>query len=103
MDEIIRKIDEQIEYYDHLAKIYAEKGKTEDFNQYNDMSRGANRIKEILLTEQSKPLTFGAEIRESNENLSRFIRGQFGEDRVFHGGNQIDLDDFLNQPTTGTP
>lgn len=49
---------------------------------------------------EPKPLTIGDKIRESNESLSAFIRGQFGDDRVFHGGNQIDLDDFLNQPST---
>lgn len=46
--------------------------------------------------------TIGDKIRESNESLSAFIRGQFGDDRVFHSGSQIDLDEFLNQPYTET-
>jgi len=49
-----------------------------------------------------KLITIGDKIRESNESLSRFIRGQFGGDRVLHGGSAIDLDEFLNQPYTET-
>lgn len=88
----------------------------------------AERIKQLILSEQKEPckcdkcpsdfcvvsfgkecplsdgklksLTIGDKIRENNESLSEFIRGQFGDDRVFRGGNQIDLDDFLNQPST---
>jgi rRNA maturation endonuclease Nob1 len=52
---LIEKIDAEIEYYEHLAVIYAEKGMKEDYNQYNDMSRGAKRIKEIILSEQKEP------------------------------------------------
>ena len=47
---------------------------------------------------QRKPLTIGDKIRESNESLSAFIRGQFGDNRVFHNGAKMDLDEFLNQP-----
>ena len=50
---------------------------------------------------QTKPLTNGDKIREDNESLSAFIRGQFGDDRVFHNGNTVDLDDYLNQPQEG--
>lgn len=97
---LIEKIDAEIEYYEHLAVIYAEKGMTEDYNQYNDMSRGAKRIKELILSEQKeqchsehdcelkedgkcfldgpcphliKTRTIGDKIRESNESLAKRI------------------------------
>ena len=49
---------------------------------------------------EPKPITMGDKIREDNESLSAFIRGQFGDDRVFHNGGKFDLDEFLNQPYT---
>ena len=51
---------------------------------------------------EPKPLTIGDKIRESNESLSAFIRERFGDDRVFVNGNEVDIDDYFNQPYTGS-
>jgi hypothetical protein len=101
MDEIIKKIDERI---DEIFKRSLQCG--HDGMQYNECIARIHDLqwaKSLIILAQSKPLTIGDKIRESNESLSGFIRGQFGDDRVFHDGKEIDLDEFLNQPPTNTP
>ena len=40
------------------------------------------------------------QVREDNESLADFIKRQFGDGRVFADGNEIDIEDYLNQPYT---
>lgn len=90
---LIEKIDAV--YNEHPYKVV---GDVSTYSQYNEgWSDACDRLL-VVLSEQKEPLTIGDKIRESNESLSAFIRGQFGDDRVFHDGKQIDFDDFLNQP-----
>lgn len=84
-------------------EIYAGIKATVNSRYYIERSLMENRLDELIELEkfiQSEPeetCTYGYKIRESNENLSGFIRGQFGDDRVYHNGKVIDLDEFLNK------
>ena len=93
---LIEKIDAEIEH--HKA---CENSKSFGIKTFHKGAvQGLCVARQLILSEQKEPLTMGDKIRESNESLSAFIRGQFGDDRVFHDGKQIDLDEFLNQPST---
>lgn len=119
MNEIIKKIDERIAIYKEIQ----ENLDLETSIAYQNIVNGIREAKQIILSSQKeseamekattamrlmpsapcgiiqgKPLTIGDKIRESNESLAGFIKGQFGDDRVFVEGEEIDIEDYLNQP-----
>jgi prephenate dehydrogenase len=100
VNEIIKKIDEEIKYY---AGLYSEYGRIK--------AEGLQMAKDLILSEQPKMCTVGDKIRESNESLARSLEGRCGFFEVYElekgndNGCPCDCDNcyesilnYLNQP-----
>ena len=109
MNEIIKKIDEEIEMYKNRISVRQGENyhdESERIMRFEERMNEAIRIKEIIQSEQIEDnriesytvKTKGDVIRESNESLAEFISKQYGYSQVKEGKHYLNLNWWLNQP-----
>jgi len=105
MNGIVKKIDERIAECSISANSKLSNSATRDYNE--TIIEALEEVREIILAEQTKPLTKGDEIRQNNERLAlELARYQLGK----ISGIQIepcqrtidDIWDYLDQPQEDT-
>lgn len=69
---LIEKIDERIKKHERNQTLSLLD--TPTYYCHSSKLSEAIAIKELILSEQKKPLTIGDKIRESNESLAKFIK-----------------------------
>jgi hypothetical protein len=102
MDEIIKKIDEEIERLKTEEIYQLRHGSFEAAAHFKLQLTKVKRIKQIILSEQPEPITIGDKIRESNESLAEEL--QKTEQDALSGTTRITREKwihYLNQPSTG--
>lgn len=114
IDEILKKIDEDVKDYEKLEEMHHSSGKEYLARICQGRKIEAKRIKEIVLSEQSKQpigntekLTIGDKIRESNESLVKWILNNIPMECSFNLGDLCNVSEstceevwlaYLNQP-----